>query len=1050
MDHATKATLTNFANVIKKKFASTLSVSGRTVTLKNGLGEALSTEKLKGVPMFAITEDMVTVTTSDTKGVAPYSTSYGMTYIEIDKNAGIEWVEGALYTFVVNTKMVVASATRNVAIRIGGADDGDVWHPLFGTSAIVAGSSYLVKAWNTTWQYKTVYRSEGALHLQSDSNTTYAYLVNTVIGDTTDSVVTIDSNGYGARYSLIFPTTPLSAGLTAERFSSLVASSGTGSTKLINPLVNKYYIDRSPLYVYSANIAKGAKAVNSVYQDYTGTDLRYVGNTSNTYIIARRRCFLVLHNFDPSDMSFKPTANASNVGDINIVTADKLSTLFPSTTAGTIYLYLLGTTTATWYSLTPVFTQTYRIYKYVPSTGALSIFRDSEPALANKVDKVDGKQLSTEDFTTTLKNKLDGIAAGANATTVDSALSSTSTNPVQNKVVNTALGNKVDKVDGKGLSTNDFTAALKTKLDGIATGANAYTLPAATASALGGIKLTGGLSDGGSGVPKLAWDNVNVTNDAVLPLDTIGLPILAQNRFEALPASCVKSIEYSLDDGATWSAYPSLTDNMKKLLFITSIGTSLRLNGNNGNDATAHEQLKIHINIDGYVYTAPKRMYFNVSTNGQVGMKVKIEYKDRGDDKPWIVWNTYNLSGWSGWNSVPFTKLTGGSSTQFDRAYEFKFTFYYTSKATNASWKTAPEVIRIGLLGESAWAYPSNLAKHGHLYSFDGNLNATFPAGVTATSFTGNASSATKATQDASGNTITTTYATKNELGNKVDKVSGKGLSANDFTTDLKNKLDGIASGATAVTESTVSGWGFTKNTGTGTYSKPSGGIPKTDLASAVQTSLGKADTALQSFTESDPTVPAHVKSITSDNITAWNGVSNKVDKVDGKGLSSNDFTTTLKNKLDGIASGATAVSETTVSGWGFTKNAGTYSKPSTGIPKTDLASAVQTSLGKADSALQSYTETDPTVPSHVKSITADNITAWNGVSNKVDKVSGKGLSTNDFTTALKNKLDGIAAGATAVTVDTALNANSNNAISNAAVYAAIATYITGELNGGV
>ena len=48
---------------------------------------------------------------------------------------------------------------------------------------------------------------------------------------------------------------------------------------------------------------------------------------------------------------------------------------------------------------------------------------------------------------------------------------------------------------------------------------------------------------------------------------------------------------------------------------------------------------------------------------------------------------------------------------------------------------------------------------------------------------------------------------------------------------------------------------------------------------------------------------------------------------------------------------------ESTVSGWGFTKNTGTYSKPSTGIPKSDLASAVQTSLGKADTALQSYTE---------------------------------------------------------------------------------------------
>lgn len=43
-------------------------------------------------------------------------------------------------------------------------------------------------------------------------------------------------------------------------------------------------------------------------------------------------------------------------------------------------------------------------------------------------------------------------------------------------------------------------------------------------------------------------------------------------------------------------------------------------------------------------------------------------------------------------------------------------------------------------------------------------------------------------------------------------------------------------------------------------YQKPSGGIPKTDLADAVQTSLGKADTALQSFTETDPTVPSWAK----------------------------------------------------------------------------------------------------------------------------------------------------------------------------------------------
>lgn len=117
--------------------------------------------------------------------------------------------------------------------------------------------------------------------------------------------------------------------------------------------------------------------------------------------------------------------------------------------------------------------------------------------LEGKVDKVTGKGLSTNDFTDALLTKLNGIQAGAevnaqadwNVTdsssdayirnkpiippgvTVDSALSSTSTNPVQNKIINSALDGKVDKVAGKGLSTNDFTNTYKTKLDGISAGA---------------------------------------------------------------------------------------------------------------------------------------------------------------------------------------------------------------------------------------------------------------------------------------------------------------------------------------------------------------------------------------------------------------------------------------------------------------------------------------------------------------------------------------------------------------------------------------------------
>lgn len=54
---------------------------------------------------------------------------------------------------------------------------------------------------------------------------------------------------------------------------------------------------------------------------------------------------------------------------------------------------------------------------------------------------------------------------GASMIPVDSELSPTSENPVQNKVINSALADKVDKEIGKGLSTNDYTTAEKTKLE---------------------------------------------------------------------------------------------------------------------------------------------------------------------------------------------------------------------------------------------------------------------------------------------------------------------------------------------------------------------------------------------------------------------------------------------------------------------------------------------------------------------------------------------------------------------------------------------------------
>lgn len=110
------------------------------------------------------------------------------------------------------------------------------------------------------------------------------------------------------------------------------------------------------------------------------------------------------------------------------------------------------------------------------------------------------------------KTKLDGIAAGATAVTVDSSITSSSENPVQSAAIYTALAGKVDTETGKGLSSNDYTDAEKTKLGGIEANANNYSLPAATTSALGGVKVGTNLAVDANGV--ISGNYSNATQSA--------------------------------------------------------------------------------------------------------------------------------------------------------------------------------------------------------------------------------------------------------------------------------------------------------------------------------------------------------------------------------------------------------------------------------------------------------------------------------------------------------------------------------------------------------
>lgn len=82
-----------------------------------------------------------------------------------------------------------------------------------------------------------------------------------------------------------------------------------------------------------------------------------------------------------------------------------------------------------------------------------TVVRPIQTTLNSKVDKVEGKQLSTNDFTNTLKTKLDGIATGATKVIVDSTMSSTSTNPVQNKVIYTEISKRYDSTVSRTAKT---------------------------------------------------------------------------------------------------------------------------------------------------------------------------------------------------------------------------------------------------------------------------------------------------------------------------------------------------------------------------------------------------------------------------------------------------------------------------------------------------------------------------------------------------------------------------------------------------------------------
>lgn len=268
---------------------------------------------------------------------------------------------------------------------------------------------------------------------------------------------------------------------------------------------------------------------------------------------------------------------------------------------------------------------------------------------------------------------------------------------------------------------------------------------------------------------------------SVNPLDMALIPECGANRFAFLPPECI-TIEYSRDAGATWLDYGA-SDVVKTNLTSIKGGAALIIGkSTNANPADANCRLRVIFKTQSSIaklYDLFKKFAIFVSTNGSYGnvlswctIQARTMANVESGSDTWVTFaNKVKVSGNSGWNIINTSDILtyANIKTQYG---ELRFIFGADGVSDSGS---AGFVVRsIFAYGSNAWQTPSEMSKTGRLYSYDYAQNATFPNGVTAKSFTGNLEgTAKKATQDAKGNTIDTTYAKTSDFAKLQQTVNG-------------------------------------------------------------------------------------------------------------------------------------------------------------------------------------------------------------------------------------------------------------------------------------
>ena len=245
----------------------------------------------------------------------------------------------------------------------------------------------------------------------------------------------------------------------------------------------------------------------------------------------------------------------------------------------------------------------------------------------------------------------------------------------------------------------------------------------------------------------LSWGGLPIEGD-ISPIDAACCSDFDHNKLAFLPADCI-TVEYTTNGGSTWIDYGA--SDVQKISLVTSEtafyigkGAASATDGTMTNSNCSNYQVRVtvsSINSSGThkIYTNSKKLLINISSNGASGCKIKMETQTIGDYNnnvdTWTTIKTYNVSGWSAWNSIPLY-FSGGSFGGFeDQTYKvakLRLTLSITGVVSSSSQAS---ILGLRLIGTSSWINPSIMSKTGHLYSYDAYQNAEFPAAVKATNF---------------------------------------------------------------------------------------------------------------------------------------------------------------------------------------------------------------------------------------------------------------------------------------------------------------------------